>query len=541
VNISQDGTKIGELTIDPATGAYIWVPEPDFVGTAVVAYEVCDDGTPQACATATLYLTNLETSFSIDLTGGPCWRTLSSPFQGLTYADILAGLWTQGVPGASFSGGEPNVLIWPNVAGNDQADWVIPGNMNDIVPPGTGFIVSIFADDNFNGIDDPFPKTITLSGTPHAPDITPAMNTNAGGYTLVGNPFASSINFGQVTKNDLTNVAYVYDRNTGGPTGDNAGGWRSTDGTIGDIWNGDISPLQGFFVQNNGASPSITFTEASKIAGNAQFYGKQEDQEIHAIRLQLEGQDLNNSAWIRFSSRGNNNLGKGDAYQFYPFGKEYAILGARKGESVLDIGQYNLGEEEYAIPLHVEATRTGRYTITASNFTLPAGQGLLFHDLLTGEVMPLTEDFSYSFDLRQTAKANPALEMTCGMSVQEMAKQLLPTQAKVIGTTRFVIRSAGGSYGDGGQFLPREYRLRQNYPNPFNPSTLITFELPVQSDVRVMVYDITGRMVASLAEGVMQAGSHTVSFNAENLSSGVYIYRLQAGSVVLTRKLTLLK
>ncbi|MCA1800357.1 MAG: tandem-95 repeat protein, partial [Actinobacteria bacterium] len=60
IDISQDATKIGELTVDPATGAYIWTPEPGFVGTAVIPYQTCDDGTPQACATATLYLTNLE-------------------------------------------------------------------------------------------------------------------------------------------------------------------------------------------------------------------------------------------------------------------------------------------------------------------------------------------------------------------------------------------------------------------------------------------------------------------------------------------------
>jgi hypothetical protein len=59
IDIYQDGTKIGTLTVDPETGEYIWDPEPGFIGTAVVPYEVCDDGTPQACDEATLYLTTL--------------------------------------------------------------------------------------------------------------------------------------------------------------------------------------------------------------------------------------------------------------------------------------------------------------------------------------------------------------------------------------------------------------------------------------------------------------------------------------------------
>ena len=59
IQITQNGNPIGTLTVDPATGAYIWQPAPTFVGTAVIPYEVCDDGTPVACATATLYLTTL--------------------------------------------------------------------------------------------------------------------------------------------------------------------------------------------------------------------------------------------------------------------------------------------------------------------------------------------------------------------------------------------------------------------------------------------------------------------------------------------------
>ncbi len=66
VPITQGGDLIGELTLDPATGDYTWVPEPDFIGTAVIAHEVCDDGVPQACAFATLYLTNLPAPIAIE-------------------------------------------------------------------------------------------------------------------------------------------------------------------------------------------------------------------------------------------------------------------------------------------------------------------------------------------------------------------------------------------------------------------------------------------------------------------------------------------
>ncbi|HOV24260.1 MAG TPA: T9SS type A sorting domain-containing protein, partial [Candidatus Marinimicrobia bacterium] len=89
--------------------------------------------------------------------------------------------------------------------------------------------------------------------------------------------------------------------------------------------------------------------------------------------------------------------------------------------------------------------------------------------------------------------------------------------------------------------LPKVYALKQNYPNPFNPTTNIRFDLPKDSDVSLVVYDLMGREVAKLVNGPMNAGYYTINFNAANLPSGVYIYRLKAGDFVNTKKLMLLK
>jgi photosystem II stability/assembly factor-like uncharacterized protein len=89
--------------------------------------------------------------------------------------------------------------------------------------------------------------------------------------------------------------------------------------------------------------------------------------------------------------------------------------------------------------------------------------------------------------------------------------------------------------------LPSVYRLSQNYPNPFNPSTTIKYELPKSSVVRMSVYDMLGREVSVLVNERREAGVHEVKFDASGLSSGVYVYRLQVGDFVQSRKLLLLR
>lgn len=89
--------------------------------------------------------------------------------------------------------------------------------------------------------------------------------------------------------------------------------------------------------------------------------------------------------------------------------------------------------------------------------------------------------------------------------------------------------------------LPDAISLKQNYPNPFNPVTVISYELPNQSNVRISVYDMLGRNVAVLVDENMSAGAHQVTFDAANFASGMYLYRLETADMVLTRKMMLIK
>jgi hypothetical protein len=94
---------------------------------------------------------------------------------------------------------------------------------------------------------------------------------------------------------------------------------------------------------------------------------------------------------------------------------------------------------------------------------------------------------------------------------------------------------------ESGRLLPSSFALLQNYPNPFNPSTTIRYELPGTSHVILSVYDMLGREVSVLVNDRREAGVYEVKFDGSNLASGVYIYRLQAGNFVQSKRFILLK
>ena len=89
--------------------------------------------------------------------------------------------------------------------------------------------------------------------------------------------------------------------------------------------------------------------------------------------------------------------------------------------------------------------------------------------------------------------------------------------------------------------LPNEITLYQNYPNPFNPSTQISFALPKSEHVQLSVFNVSGQMIVELINDQMPAGVHQVTFDAQGLSSGTYIYQLKTSDGVLNKKLLLIK
>ena len=97
-----------------------------------------------------------------------------------------------------------------------------------------------------------------------------------------------------------------------------------------------------------------------------------------------------------------------------------------------------------------------------------------------------------------------------------------------------------------GESLPHKFNLYPNYPNPFNPTTKITYDLVNTSDVRLEIYDLVGRKINTLVNQIQNAGHYSIIWNANDqvgnqVSAGVYLFRLQADKQTLTRKMILMK
>lgn len=165
--------------------------------------------------------------------------------------------------------------------------------------------------------------------------------------------------------------------------------------------------------------------------------------------------------------------------------------------------------------------------------TLPEHWDIEFVDAEIGKSINMKKESSYSFYERSGIVRD-------GISDSDLSfRQIKPDDY-----SRFFVRiSPTGNLGvfESEAESPESIELKQNYPNPFNPTTTIGFYLPVATDVRIGIYNVVGQQVGLLADDRLSAGDHSISWNALDMPSGVYIVQLEAMNTVQTRKITLIK
>ena len=500
----------------------------------------------------------------VEITGNEGWRMLSTPTSDNKYNDLLNNIWTQCSGGADYNGAGCNTSDEPNVQfydiSTDQFEGVSDldgtGSTGDMTP-GQGFIVYVYSDDDFNGSADGFPKTLEMFGTENSGTVDPPLNTGSEAATLVGNPFLVPIDWDDLTKTDLTGTAYVYDDSYGsiiGAPDEEASGvsgsyraWSSSLQT-GSLTDGLIAPLQAFWVINSSGTPSpdLKMIRDATIKGGS-FY-KRIENDIPKIQFRAENNYMFNESYLSFSVDGLVGKDYADGYELTPLDYgDYISLSTEVEGTQMDIN--NLPVELYnpvEIPLHIQAfeAKESGWSLMGGEVTLswpemnniPSEWKITLTDKKLNRKIDLKSAKNYLFEAEGSQAKIANKKPFSPFNPKPFQKE------KAVNDARFLI-TINPNVPDGliDDNIPDQFTLEQNYPNPFNPTTNIKFEIAETSDVTLNVYNVMGQRVASLVNEVKAPGTYEIAWDAQEMASGIYYYRLRAGGVVFNRQMTLIK
>ena len=457
-----------------------------------------------------------ETGTSLVVTGNKGLRYFGPPAKGVTVDDLAGQTLVRGVPGyypnASFAN------LWTDydpVAG----DWTASAGTGEVLELGRAFRWLIY--DRVFG--DPeksasvgLPFTLTTELPANTDDVEVELNTEGSRFTFLANPFGKAL--------DLTNVqawpggdnlppfspVWVYDATTRS--------WEASPASIG--------PWEAFRVRSKGSRRNdrprtLTIPYAAPSSNDR----VQVDEEVR-LSFWLEGMGVDGApvrdGAMTFAffdtARPTFDIGE-DAEKFQPMSETYALVGARNGWTFLGHDARPLEVGEISLAMETRGTLSD-FTLHWASDNLPLGTPMSLVDLTTGDVVDLHTASEYSFTVTPRPSLPEALESDYANGA--------------VAQDRFVLRIGSSlAAGDAG---PAQIALSAPTPNPFAGATRLTYETPEAGPVRVSVYDVRGREVAVLEDRPVPAGRHDVRLDAQTLSAGVYMVRLEATGHVLTRQ-----
>ena len=536
-----------------------------------------------------------------EITGNKGWRMFSSPFV-LTYADMFGGTFvTQGFNGSDFPDLQPNLLFWDETsAGTTLQGWRSPGAITNSTVIGSGYFHYVFdgagRPDSDLFYSDSLPLTISISGREgnsglgfsfenltYTPRQTADQNDETDrvfidrivadqGWNLIGNPTASTIDWDASgwTKENISETIYIWDPNANGGAGD----YLVWNGSVGSLQDGRIAPMQAFWVNATGPDPMLSITNDVKVS-SADFRGKSgqaqsaSNQSTPSVKLTLSASGYEKGIWLSFSEKGRIGYDRWDAYELLPMSENWMTFNTTGGtedgpglvinhlpsEFTDDRTLLNLEMGLYENYLPGSTEFKLKWERTGSSSHQP---NIYLQDHSLGVMYPIGADAdSIRFFYRSPDRQS---DMTAKDSkVDVMRPFTFPLGGKLVNNTRncgdgdcdgsgreksvnrsrFSILLSNSEVTD---YLPSSPILQQNYPNPFNPETTISFSLPKESDVTLQIFDLLGREITTLADGVFGTGAHQVKWSAGSVSSGIYLYRMTInGQSAITRKMTVLK
>ena len=533
--ISADDINNDMLKWNPAAGEYGY-------NYTSFDFTIVDDNDLESEDSYTLII-DLVT-VAVELSGSEGWRFMTNPSDGDSYNDMFSGITVE-------TGPPPAQTLYE--LDQQNYEWDPVGSTSKEPGVGTPFIAYLLAGDlpvtiefgeNWEDLDGSF----SYSGLSYDND---GSTPNPGNFYFVGNPHPIALDFCQFNEENIATSAYFWNPNSNGGNGDYI---DLNCATPDDVF---IAPFQSFWIRTTDANPGLEIPMEAYLEDTTEGYFKEktDDEEPFLITLNVSREDgiFTNQAQILFTEEAKEGLDRLDAPKLSAEGLASQWLSFHSMDqdgrryAFQSLPSSDLSDGKVRIPMDIQTTESGQYTL---NWNLPESHmfsgSYFIRDNETGEVIELQGGESYSFDItdkdaiqpKEAETTHPMSEITDNLSSQSNTHRM-NSEA----TQRFELLIAATGI-DGLTELgavPEDFTLAQNYPNPFNPTTVINYQLPVSSEVRLEVYDMLGRQVATLINGQVSAGRHTVNFDASNLSSGVYLYRLVAGSQIMTKKLTILK
>ncbi|MDP6610853.1 MAG: T9SS type A sorting domain-containing protein, partial [Candidatus Marinimicrobia bacterium] len=356
-------------------------------------------------------------------------------------------------------------------------------------------------------------------------------------WEFAGNPYATTIDWDDVTQTNVTTSAYVWDSQAGTPA------YISWNGSSGSLSNGLIAPYQGFFVRGSaGGSGSITIAEADKSSSAGTFYKTMADS-TGSMSFTITSVDYSDQTFVSFMENGEAGMDNSDAYKLLPMTPSERVVGISYAEgNGLAISNLPYSHEgSISIPLDVMyLTVDDDY-----NFVTNENEVTMSWDLSslpeTVTSLTLTDNTSgSSFNLDEQSEVTfTTVEKGSFPAYGSGGVNIYPE----VGESRFTLSVAYSALTSNDDMIPKEFTLHPVYPNPFNPSTTISFDIPAQthSNASLRIYDITGRLVATLVDEQLAPGTHTLQWQPVNLSSGLYIVQLKAGNQTFNQKISYIK
>ena len=466
------------------------------------------------------------------ITGNSGFRLMSSPKSGTIFDDVLGDLWIQGMTNGDVTDGSANVWTWNLGSQNFSA----LSNLNSAsLTAGKGFLVFVFDDIDFNGNAD-LPVNLYVNGAYNNGSVT-VSSIPDGDYELVGNPYETTIDWDLVSKSYISTTAYVYDYTASSGNG----AFISWDGASGSLTDGLITPYQGFFVQANNGTGSITIEVTDKSTSAGTFYRTLDYDNIGNMFLEfvtLEGGY--SKSWFTFRDGVEIGQDSCDANRLMPLMASSRLVSlTHNGENSLDINNVPFDYEgTISIPLDVMSltleeenyvTGTSEVSMSWNLDNLPEHIDLTLIDNLTGEMVYLNNEMSHTFTTEPKGSFSATYEDAVGVY-------------PLIGDARFSVQVSYGVLDNAPvKVIPKDYALSPVYPNPFNPSATVRFDVPEVSRVELQVYDVTGKLVETLLNERMTAGQHQYTWQPQELATGTYFLRLITANQTFTQKVTYVK